>query len=195
MFKTRGAFSVFYRSTGCSAVFVSNRVYSWRNAANKTSGENTTVSQPVTSALWACVCQCVCVCVCVSTIKQVFMGYSETFPLTVHLDLQRAALLSHVVAGCAFIDSCAVLGQVPQRHNLWVFKICGTIRDQRGNMAQICSYSELDQLWVSSLKKQLDVSHGGVGFFRHRGSWDSPMRASGGSLPTYLPLSSSLSHL
>lgn len=45
-------------------------------------------------------------------------------PLTVHLDLHCAAFFPHIVAGCAFVDSSAVLGQIPQCHNLWVFQIC-----------------------------------------------------------------------
>ena len=43
--------------------------------------------------------------------------------LTVHLDLHGAALLSHVVAGRAFIDSGALLGQVLQCHDLRVLQV------------------------------------------------------------------------
>ena len=40
-----------------------------------------------------------------------------------HLDLHCAALLAHIIAGCTFVDPSAVLGQVLQSHNLWVFQI------------------------------------------------------------------------
>lgn len=47
----------------------------------------------------------------------------ESPPLTVHLDLHCAAFFPHIIAGCAFVDSGTVLGQIPQRHNLRVFQI------------------------------------------------------------------------
>ena len=47
----------------------------------------------------------------------------ESDGLTVHLDLHDAALLSHVVARCAFVHASALLGQVLQSHDLRIFQV------------------------------------------------------------------------
>ena len=44
--------------------------------------------------------------------------------LTVHLDLHGAALLSYVVARCAFVHAGTFLGQVLQSHDLRIFQVC-----------------------------------------------------------------------
>lgn len=43
--------------------------------------------------------------------------------LTLHCDLNSAVLLSHIIACCAPVDPCAVHGEIPQGHNLWVLEI------------------------------------------------------------------------
>lgn len=45
--------------------------------------------------------------------------------LTLHCDLNGAVFLSHVIACCAPVDTCAVHGEIPQGHNLWILEIWG----------------------------------------------------------------------
>lgn len=46
--------------------------------------------------------------------------------LTVHGNLQGAALLAHVVARRAPVDASVVHGEVPQGHDLRVLEICSS---------------------------------------------------------------------
>lgn len=45
--------------------------------------------------------------------------------LTFYCDLDGAVFLSHVIACSAPVDTCAVHGEIPQGHNLWVLQIWG----------------------------------------------------------------------